>query len=179
MYIVCTSSLIPLCQTLQMKGRVIIQYKCQVPIHVFPKMKQLFPKQNYNVMSPRSYTHISVRDLYISRIGLPILVQGNTVCGQSWEYINRSWTHELWKLCNSQKRETYMYFPYSEGCWEQIQDFFWHWQSVKLNLISRICKLVTNEPKCVKTKKKKQPDDYDDDEIVHDPGNHWLDLKIL
>ncbi len=40
-------------------------------------MKLLFPKQNYNVLSPSSYTHISVRDLYISRIGLPILLQGN------------------------------------------------------------------------------------------------------
>jgi hypothetical protein len=40
-------------------------------------MKQLFPRQNYNVLSPSSYTHISVRVLYISRIGLPILLQGN------------------------------------------------------------------------------------------------------
>ncbi len=40
-------------------------------------MKWLFPKQNNNVLSPSSYTHISVRDLYISRIGLPILLQGN------------------------------------------------------------------------------------------------------
>jgi hypothetical protein len=40
-------------------------------------MKLIFPKQNYNVQSPSSYTHISVRDLYISRIGLPILLQGN------------------------------------------------------------------------------------------------------
>jgi hypothetical protein len=40
-------------------------------------MKVLFPKQNYNVLSPSSYTHIPVRDLYISRIGLPILLQGN------------------------------------------------------------------------------------------------------
>jgi hypothetical protein len=30
-----------------------------------------------NVLSNSSYTHISVRDLYISRIGLPILLQGN------------------------------------------------------------------------------------------------------
>jgi hypothetical protein len=59
---------------------VRIQYKCLVPIYVFPEMKLLFPKQNYsmwNVLSPSSYTHISVRDLYISRIGLPILLQGN------------------------------------------------------------------------------------------------------
>ncbi len=40
-------------------------------------MKLLFPKQNYNVLSPSSYTHISVRDLYISNIGLPIILQGN------------------------------------------------------------------------------------------------------
>ncbi len=51
-----------------------IQYKWLVPIYVFPEMKLLFPKQNYNVLSPSSYTHISVRDLYISRIGLPILL---------------------------------------------------------------------------------------------------------
>jgi hypothetical protein len=40
-------------------------------------MKLLFPKQNYNVLSPSFYTHISVSGLYISRIGLPILLQGN------------------------------------------------------------------------------------------------------
>ncbi len=40
-------------------------------------MKLLFAKQNYNVLSLSSFTHISVRDLYISRIGLPILLQGN------------------------------------------------------------------------------------------------------
>ncbi len=58
------------------EGPVRIQYKYLVPIYLFPEMKQLFPKQNYNVLSPSSYTHISVRDLYISRIGLPILLQG-------------------------------------------------------------------------------------------------------
>ncbi len=40
-------------------------------------MKLLNPKQNYNFLSLSSYTHISVRDLYNSRIGLPILLQGN------------------------------------------------------------------------------------------------------
>jgi hypothetical protein len=41
------------------------------------EMKLLFPKQNFNVLSPSSYTHISARDFYISKIGLPILLQGN------------------------------------------------------------------------------------------------------
>jgi hypothetical protein len=71
-------------------------------------MKLLFPKQNYIDLSPSSYTHISVRDLYISRIDLPILLQGKNMwtntgnillvfrpeCCQYWKYINRSQTHE-------------------------------------------------------------------------------------
>jgi hypothetical protein len=57
------------------EGLVRIQYKCLVPIHVFPEMKLLFPKQNYNVPTFSSYTHIFVRgDLYIFRIGLPIFL---------------------------------------------------------------------------------------------------------
>ncbi len=53
---------------------VRIQYKCPVPIYVFLEMKLLFPKQNYNVLSPSSYTHKSVRDSNIFRIRLPILL---------------------------------------------------------------------------------------------------------
>jgi hypothetical protein len=80
------------------KGPVRIQYKFLVPIYVFPEMKLLFPKQKYNVLSPSSYTHIPVKDLYISRICLPILLQGNmwTDPGNILLYIlNRSQTHEL------------------------------------------------------------------------------------
>jgi hypothetical protein len=63
------------------EGPMRIQYKCLVPIYVFPEIKLLFPKQYYNVLSPNSYAHISVRDLYISMIRLLILLQANTVCG--------------------------------------------------------------------------------------------------
>jgi hypothetical protein len=60
------------------EGPVRIQYKCLVPINVFPEMKLCsLPKKNYNVRSPNSYTHISLRDLYISRIGLSISLQPN------------------------------------------------------------------------------------------------------
>jgi hypothetical protein len=59
------------------EGPVRIQFKCLVSIYIFPEMKLLFPEQNSNVLSPRTNTHISVRGLYISRIGLPILLQGN------------------------------------------------------------------------------------------------------
>jgi hypothetical protein len=54
-----------------------MQNKCLVPVYVFPEIKMLFPKQKYKVLSSSFNTHISVRDLYISRIGLPILLQGN------------------------------------------------------------------------------------------------------
>jgi hypothetical protein len=39
----------------------------------------LFPKQNYNILSPNFHIHESVNDLkkYIPRISLPILLQPN------------------------------------------------------------------------------------------------------
>jgi hypothetical protein len=72
---------------LQMKRRVRIQYKCLVPIHVFPEMKQcrlIFPKQNYNVLSLSSYTHISVKDLYT-------YFQDRSVYFSAAKYVDRSW----------------------------------------------------------------------------------------
>ncbi len=69
------------------EGSERIQYKCLVPIYVFPEMKLLFPKQNYNVLSLSSFTHISVRDLYISRIGLP------NAYSATGKYVDRSWEY--------------------------------------------------------------------------------------
>jgi hypothetical protein len=37
----------------------------------------LFPKQNINVLAPNFHIHVSVSNLYISRIGLRILLQPN------------------------------------------------------------------------------------------------------
>ncbi len=72
------------------EGLVRIQYEWLVPIHVFPEIKLLFPKQNYTVLSPSSNTHISVRDLYIYRISLPILLHGKYV-EWSWESQINKW----------------------------------------------------------------------------------------
>ncbi len=48
------------------EGPVRIQYKCLVSIYVFPEMKLLFPKQNYNVLSPSPYTTlIYLWEIYI------------------------------------------------------------------------------------------------------------------
>ncbi len=57
-------------------------------------MKLLFPKQNYNVLSPSSYTHISVRDLYTYFQDRSAYSAAGKYVDRSWEYINRSQTHE-------------------------------------------------------------------------------------
>ena len=92
------------------EGPVRIQYKCLVPIYVFPEMKLLFPKHYNNVLSPSSSTHISVRDLYISKMGLPILLQENTVCGPILGIYKSLTDTGMWKLglkpSNFQKRNT-------------------------------------------------------------------------
>ncbi len=61
------------------EGLVRIQYKCLVTIYVFPEMKlvTVFPKQNLNVLSPNFLILVSVIDLYIPRIWLPILLHRN------------------------------------------------------------------------------------------------------
>jgi hypothetical protein len=65
---------------LQMKGLWESNINVWFPFMYSQKLNcaaSLFPKQNSNVLSPNSYTHISVGDLYISRIGLSILMQPN------------------------------------------------------------------------------------------------------
>jgi hypothetical protein len=64
-----------------------ILYKCLVPIYVFPEMKMFFPKQNYNVLSPSSYTHICERFKYYFQDWSAYSAAEKYV-DQSWEYIN-------------------------------------------------------------------------------------------
>jgi hypothetical protein len=54
----------------------------------------IFPKQNYNVLSPNSYTCISVRDLYIYSYfqGWYVYFAAAKYVDRSWEDINRSQT---------------------------------------------------------------------------------------
>jgi hypothetical protein len=74
---------------------VRIQYKCLVPIYVLPEMKLLFPKQNYNVLSPSSFVHISVRDLYTDNFqDRSAYSAAGKYVDRSWEYINHAQTHE-------------------------------------------------------------------------------------
>jgi hypothetical protein len=62
------------------EGPMRIQYKCLVPIYVFPEMKLLFPKQNYNIPSPSSYTLIYLCKIYIFP-GLVCLFCCREICG--------------------------------------------------------------------------------------------------
>jgi hypothetical protein len=62
------------------EGLVRIQYKWLVPINVLPEMKLcilVISKQIYNVLAPDFHIHVSVSDLFITRICLPILLQPN------------------------------------------------------------------------------------------------------
>ncbi len=100
------------------EGLVRIHYKCLVSIYVFPEMKLLFPTQNYNVLSPSSYTHISVRDLYIFP-GSVCQFCCREICGRIlriYKSLTDTW---MWKLGprphNSQKRNTYMGFSLQCG----------------------------------------------------------------
>jgi hypothetical protein len=85
------------------EGPVRVQYKCLFPIYAFPEMKlctvqcaaSLVLKQNYNVLSPNFHIHVSVSELYISRISLPILLQPNRQTDPGNIYVNPSQIHEL------------------------------------------------------------------------------------
>jgi hypothetical protein len=43
--------------------------------------KQIFPENELRDHSPNFHIHVSVSDLYIPTIDLPVLLQENTVCG--------------------------------------------------------------------------------------------------
>jgi hypothetical protein len=59
-------------------------------------LKQIFTEKECQGLSPNFHIHASESDLYIPTIGMPILLE--EICrffvDQSWDYINRSQTHE-------------------------------------------------------------------------------------
>ncbi len=74
--------------------------------------KQIFPEKELHVHSPNFHIHVSVSDLYIPTINLPILLQ--EICGPilgKYKSLTDTW---MWKLGlmphNSQKRNTKMGF---------------------------------------------------------------------
>ncbi len=80
--------------TLQMKGRRDSNINVWFPFTFSQKWNcgaaSLFIKQNYNVLSPNSYAHISVRDIF----RMSVYFAAAKYVDQSWEYMNRSHIHE-------------------------------------------------------------------------------------
>ncbi len=66
---------------------VRIQYKCLVPNYVFPEIKLLFLKQNYNVLPTSSYTHISVINY--------IYFQDWSAYSTAGKYVDRFWEYTV------------------------------------------------------------------------------------
>jgi hypothetical protein len=64
-----------------------LRFKTALQGQYTENQNQIFPEIKLPGLSPSSYIHVSVNDLYIPTICLPIL--GKYV-GLSWEYINRS-----------------------------------------------------------------------------------------
>ncbi len=57
-------------------------------------LKQIFPEKEYRGLSPNFHIHVSVSELYIPRWVCLFCWRKYEV--RSWEYINRSQTHECW-----------------------------------------------------------------------------------
>ncbi len=70
--------------------------------HSTGNSKQIFPEKELCGHSPSFHIHVSVSDLYTSPIDLPILLKEKYV-DRSWEYINRSETHEVEILTEAEK----------------------------------------------------------------------------
>jgi hypothetical protein len=73
------------------EGPVRIQYKCLVPIYLFPEMKLLFQKQNIMFPVP---TLIYLREIYIYFQDRSAYSAAGKYVDRSWEFINPSQTHE-------------------------------------------------------------------------------------
>ncbi len=68
------------------------------------KFEQMFPGQELRGYSPNSYIHVSVSDLYIPLIGLPVLLQENRWADRytdKWMRNSFSGKHKFKFLCNA------------------------------------------------------------------------------
>jgi hypothetical protein len=61
--------------------------------HKTENSKQIFPEKELRGLSPNFHIHVSVSDIYIPTVSLPLLLQKKYV-DRSWEYINRSQTYK-------------------------------------------------------------------------------------
>jgi hypothetical protein len=62
-------------------------------MYVFPEMKLLFPKQDYNVLMSQ-FLHSYIREIFIYFLDRSAYSAAGKYVDPSWEYKNRSQTHE-------------------------------------------------------------------------------------
>ncbi len=82
-----------------------IQYKFLIPFMYSQKWNctvSLFPKQNYNVLCPNSYTHISVRFIHFQDGS--VYFAAAKYLDRTWEYVNVNVQIGTEAAKNSQKR---------------------------------------------------------------------------
>jgi hypothetical protein len=60
-----------------MFGQDILSFDSALQRQNAENLKQIFPEEELRGLSPNSYSHVSMSDLYILTIGLPILLQEN------------------------------------------------------------------------------------------------------
>ncbi len=75
------------------EGPVRIEYKCLVPIYVFPEMKLWFPKQNYYFFVSQ-FIHLYTCERFIYFQDRSAYFAAGKYVDRSWEYKYRSQTHE-------------------------------------------------------------------------------------
>jgi hypothetical protein len=66
--------------------------RCDLKRHNTEISKQIFPEKEYRGLSPNFHIHVSVSDLYIPTMGLPILLEEICTVDRSWDYICKSLT---------------------------------------------------------------------------------------
>jgi hypothetical protein len=66
-----------ICQDLEFDHHAEILHLTTLQSNKTENLKQIFPGKQLLGYSPNSYIHVSVSDLYISLIGLPILLLKN------------------------------------------------------------------------------------------------------
>ncbi len=114
-----------------------IKYKCLVPIYVFPEIKLIFPKQNYNVLSPSSYAHTYICERFI-------YFQVLFAYSAAGKYVERFWEYFIYiahRYMNVEFWTEAALFPikeYINGIFLQVWSFAnWSsqwWLSFKKNL---------------------------------------------
>ncbi len=66
---------VPLQQNFRKKSRCCVPVNHALQRHNTENLKQIFPEKELRGLSPKFHIHMSVSDLYIPTIGLPILRQ--------------------------------------------------------------------------------------------------------